>query len=101
MLKITSEILPDSVRLTLEGRLTGPWADELDHVWRSLAQRGPGSFVVDLTGVTFVGEDGKALLHRMWRGGAALIAHGCCTGYLVGEITGSRPGEPSVRCGTE
>ena len=31
------------------------------------------------------------LLARMWREGAALIAHGCCTKHIVGEITGRDP----------
>lgn len=98
MLRITSERTPDSVRFTLEGRLTGPWAMELEAVWRTVKQSRTGSLLVDLTGVTFIGEDGKALLTRMWQEGAELIAQGCCTGHMVEEITGARPGVSSVRC---
>lgn len=90
MLKITSEKTSDAVRLTLEGRLTGLWASELEQVWQSVKQSGTVPIAVDLTGVTFVGEDGKALLNRMWQEGATLIAHGCCTGHMVEEITGTR-----------
>lgn len=101
MLKITSERIADSARLTLEGRLTGPWTTEVNRAWRSLTQTGAGSLVVDLTGVTFVGEDGKVLLKQMWQEGAQLIATGCCTGHLVGEITRSETDAPSARGATK
>ena len=100
MLKITSEKNADSVRLTLEGSLTGPWISELEHEWRTIQSSRPVSLVVDMMGVTFVGEDGKALLKRMWQAGAQLIATGCCTGHLVEEIKGSRPDESPDRCRT-
>ena len=89
MLKITSEKTQDSVRLRLEGSLTGPWVGELEHEWRTIQPAGAVPLVVDLTGVAFVGEDGKVLLKRMWRDGAQLIATGCCIGYLVEEIARS------------
>lgn len=88
MLKITSEKNQDSVRLRVEGKLTGAWTNELEHEWQTIRRSGTVPLVVDLTGVTFVGEDGKSLLKRMWGAGAQLIATGCCTGHLVEEITG-------------
>lgn len=91
MLKITSEKNSDSVRLRLEGKLTGAWIQELEQAWQTIQQSGTVPFVVDLTGVTFVGEDGKELLKRMWRAGARLIATGCCTSHLVEEIMHPRP----------
>jgi anti-anti-sigma regulatory factor len=97
MLKITSEKNSDSVRFKLEGRLTGAWAHELEHEWHTIRQSGTGPLVVDLTGVTFVGEDGKMLLRRMWQEGAQLIATGCCTGHLVEEIMHSRPDVSTTR----
>lgn len=90
MLRITSEKNRDSVRLTLEGSLTGPWVNELEHEWRTIQPAGSIPVVVDLTDVTFVGEEGKELLKRMWRENAALVASGCCTRHIVEEITGSR-----------
>lgn len=90
MLKITSEKNSNSVQLRLEGSLTGPWVSELEQEWRSIESSGTVRLVVDLTGVTFVGQDGKLLLKQLWRDGAQLIATGCCTGHLVEEITGSR-----------
>lgn len=101
MLKITSETSPDSVRLILEGSLTGPWISELEHEWRAIQPARVVPLVVDLAGVTFVGEDGKAFLKRMWREGAQLVATGCCIGHLVEEITRSGPAVSSARFGTK
>jgi len=94
MLKITSDARHDSTRLTLEGRLVGPWVAELERSWHGLTQFGHRPLVVDLTGLTFVGEDGKALLDRMWRDGAQLVAAGCCMRALIEGITGT-----SAPCG--
>jgi hypothetical protein len=89
MLKITTDRTPDSARLTLEGSLSGPWVTELERVWRTIRQSGAFAPVVDLTGITFIAADGKALLARMWREGAELVANGCCTRHIVEEITGA------------
>jgi anti-anti-sigma regulatory factor len=90
MLKITSEKNLDSVRLKLEGKLTGPWTNELEREWQTVKSSWVTSLIIDLKEVTFVGEDGKILLKRMWREGAVLIANGCSTGHMVEEITGSQ-----------
>ncbi|HKO31686.1 MAG TPA: hypothetical protein VJU54_11140 [Nitrospiraceae bacterium] len=90
MLKITQQQDPMSESTTLlilEGRLGGPWVDELDTCWRQLAANSVGGSMVDLTGVTFVDEKGKVLLTRMWEGGAEFRATGCLTRCLVEEIT--------------
>ena len=79
MLKITSEQTSDSARLTLEGSLSGPWVTELERVWQQVKQAGTFAPVVELTGITFIAEDGRALLTSMWREGAVLVANGCCT----------------------
>lgn len=98
MLKITSEQSGDSARLTLEGSLSGPWVTELERAWQTVRQSGIFAPVVELVGITFISEDGKALLSRMWREGAAFTAHGCCTRHIVGEITGAGPASASGQC---
>jgi hypothetical protein len=102
MLKITSEQTSDSARLTLEGSLSGPWVTELERVWQQVKQAGTFAPVVELTGITFIAEDGRALLTSMWREGAVLVANGCCTRHIVQEITGAGGGQAasSVRCET-
>jgi hypothetical protein len=82
MLKIT--VSDDSTRITLEGRLAGPWIGELERCWRESSQSAAGrQLVVDLTGVTFVEQEGKALLRRMCESGADLLATGCCMRSIV------------------
>ena len=87
MLKITTHTTPDITRIALEGRLAGPWVEELERSWREINKNLEGSLVVDLTGVTFIEQTGKTLLARMWREGAQLLAAGCCTKSIVEEIT--------------
>jgi ABC-type transporter Mla MlaB component len=90
MLRISLERTPRSERLKLEGRLTGPWVHELEQAWARI------SFTalvveVDLNDVSFIDEDGKVLLNRIWQQGARLLAKGCCTGHIIKEITGAAP----------
>jgi hypothetical protein len=84
MLKITTHRSDDSTRITLEGRLVGPWIEELERCWREAEQTAAGRrLIVDLTGVTFVEQEGKALLTRIYQAGAELIASGCCMRSIV------------------
>jgi ABC-type transporter Mla MlaB component len=89
MLKITQQrdAVSESMSLILEGRLGGPWVEELDTCWRQLGENFQSRSVVDLTGVTFVDAEGKALLTQMWQQGAQLHAVGCLTRCIVEEIT--------------
>jgi len=79
----------------LEGRLIGPWVHELEQAWNGIKQSEGGTIVVDLTGITFIEDNGKQLLSRMWREGAELIATGCCNRPIVEQITGARPPSPA------
>lgn len=90
MLKITTKHEPEALRLVLEGRLAGLWLKELEQSWRHMTASERGALVVDLRGVTFIEETGKALLAEMWREGAEFIATGCCNKPIVEHITGSR-----------
>lgn len=87
MLKITIKTTDAAARIILEGRLAGPWIEELDRCWQGLIATEKAPVMVDLTGVTFIERDGKTLLNDMWRAGAELLAAGCCTESIVAEIT--------------
>jgi anti-anti-sigma regulatory factor len=92
VLKITTHTSDVSTRITLEGRLAGPWVVELETCWRPIAANPKSrAVVVDLTGVTFVDTNGKTLLAKMWRQGAELRAAGCLTKCIVEEITKTDP----------
>ena len=90
MLKITEQrgSEPGSWSLILEGRLAGPWVEELNSSCRQISAREQWCVVIDLTGVTFIDADGKAILSRLWGEGVTLRASGCMTKCVVEEITG-------------
>ncbi len=87
MLRITFEKNSRGTTFRLEGRLMGPWVEELARVWHSaLNGSGDGCTCVDLSDVTYVGEDGKALLEQMHDHGAKLTTSRCATRGLIEEI---------------
>src|SRR5512140_1321359 len=87
MLKITTLTSAESTVLRLEGRLAGPWVQELELCWDSTVGRMTNSpLSVDLSAVTYVDSDGKDLLKRIHQRGAKLIASGCLTSCIVNEI---------------
>ncbi len=95
MLKITEQhgAAKGAISLILEGRLAGPWVEELNDYWRKLTVSQRGNALIDLSGVTFIDATGKMLLERLWQQGAKLRATGCLTRCIVEEITGEH-GEP-------
>jgi len=87
MLKITTLNDPDRIRLKLDGKLAGPWVEELARTWESTSgssERRP--IVVNLSEVTFIDADGKTLLARMLQQGAEFEAGGCMTRCVIEEI---------------
>lgn len=89
MLKITTLMNTESTTFRLEGRLAGPWVQELERCWlltiAGMRKRPPLS--MDLSAVTYVDSEGKDLLKKLHRQGAKLVASGCLTSCLVSEIT--------------
>jgi hypothetical protein len=87
MLRLRTIVRPDGMLLVLEGRLAGPWVDELTRYWARLRDENQSWPVrVDLDGVTFVSAAGKALLARLHGDGALLTARGCMTSAIIDEI---------------
>lgn len=89
MLKITSQLDParEDMSLVLEGRLAGPWVEELRTYCRRVLGPQQRCIMIDLTGVTFVDAAGKTLLAQLWQQGVELRASGCLTRCLVEDIT--------------
>jgi hypothetical protein len=95
MLRIRTHFRLGETVLIIEGRLTGPWVEELARCWAELrGGQQNGAIRVDLDGVTFVSADGKALLARLHEGGAVLTARGCMTSAIIDEIATPRPARP-------
>jgi ABC-type transporter Mla MlaB component len=87
MLRITVHDNPQALTFQLEGRLAGPWVRELEECWKcTLAQQSKPIVRVDLAGVTFVDNAGKACLAAMHRQGAEFVATDCLTKEIVAEI---------------
>src|SRR5262245_19936586 len=75
MLRITVRMLPERATVVLEGRLGGPWVDELSACWHGLTEtRAARSIQIDLHGVTSVDAAGKVLLRALCGAGATLVA---------------------------
>ena len=91
MLKITEkkDLVPAYMSIILEGRLAGPWVEELHSYWCQISGNQQSGAVIDLTGVTFIDANGNALLAKLWQQGAELRAAGCLNRCVVEEITGS------------
>ena len=89
MLKITSQQDTEAlgVALILEGRLAGPWVEELRAFCRRTGDPQQLCRRIDLTGVSFIDAEGKVLLAQLWQQGVELRASGCLTKCLVEDIT--------------
>jgi hypothetical protein len=92
MLRLRTLSTPGETVLVLEGRLAGPWVEELARCWARLSsEKHAGPIRVDLDGVTFVSVAGKALLTRLHDDGALLTARACMTNATIEEIANRRP----------
>src|SRR5262245_17522344 len=91
MLRISIDYDPQSVTFRLEGKLAGSWVQELQKCWQSTLTADPKPTVrIDLAEVTFIDAIGKEFLADRHAGGAELIASGCFTRAIVGEIIAMR-----------
>ena len=89
MLRITVEENSEAMVLRLEGRVAGPWADELSRFWQetapSLAQR---KLSLDLRETTYADASGFRVLKAIHsQTGASILAGTLWTQYLADEIT--------------
>jgi len=74
----------------VEGKLAGPCVEELKRCWQGVTCSEPGRhLLVDLSAMTFVDLEGKALLAEMHRRGAMHSAVGLLTQAIIEEVTRS------------
>lgn len=87
VLRISVEENGRDLSLILEGRLVGPWVDELQRVCGDL---GPpanyGRLTVDLCGVTAMDASGQALLDRLLQCGATFRCSDVMNQYWVEQM---------------
>jgi len=85
MLKITTQIGATGTIFELEGKLAGPWVQELEGCWRQ-AVIGDQQVRVMLKAVTFIDSKGRKLLAEMHRQGAELAAEEFMMKTIIEEI---------------
>jgi ABC-type transporter Mla MlaB component len=87
MLKITSKNESGILTFKLEGKLTGEWVDELWNCWQQAVLPGNRQTInIDLAGVNWVSDEGKALLCAMHRSGVTLLAANLLMAGVIAEI---------------
>ena len=76
--------------LEVEGRLAGPWVEELERSWQTERQRATSEGIrVRLAHVTFIDDAGKELLSTMFQAGTKLEGSGCMVRAIIARITGA------------
>jgi outer membrane protein len=87
MMKATIERSGAETVVLVEGRIAGPWANELEQFWNELrASEGSRTITIELKDVTFIDEAGKNLLRRMAGEGATIRGGGCFIAAIVNSI---------------
>jgi anti-anti-sigma regulatory factor len=77
MLKITIMETTSERRWIVQGRLVGPWVNELRTTWkRAHRSQDKRACIIGLNDVTFIDKSGERLLRAMSKKGAQLMAGG-------------------------
>jgi anti-anti-sigma regulatory factor len=87
-LRIIIQETPDEIEMRLEGRVAGPWAEELGRVWVETApQLAARKLSIDLHNVTYADASGKQVLRAIYaQTNAQLIASTPWTQFLAAEV---------------
>ncbi len=87
MLKITFKDTPEITKVKLEGKLSGPWVEELERSWTEHSPQASENVIIDLSDVTYIDPEGKRLLARMVDKGVCFEGTNLMTKYVIDEIT--------------
>lgn len=92
MLRISVSDSTSGTTVKLEGKVVGPWVEELRTCWRSLAPSlGSRALCLDLREVSFVDANGKELLREIYqKNSARFLADTPLTQYFA-ETAMQRP----------
>jgi anti-anti-sigma regulatory factor len=87
MLRITIQEGEWAQTIKLEGKITGPWVEEFNRTWHSLAPSlGSKRLYLDLRGVVFVDAKGKQLLREIYqRTNASFLVDSPLTQYFADD----------------
>jgi len=93
MLRISITPTAETTQIILEGRVAGPWVEELSRTWAELAPTvGKRKVAIDLRNTTFADASGIRVLQEIYQWasrqtGAELITGSPWTKYLAEEVT--------------
>jgi len=93
MLRVTRNDAESGATLMLEGKLSGPWVDELQKYWAASRQ---APIRVSLKEVTYVDGRGRDLLIRMEREGASLVEASDFIRHLLSENVADEGHSPTT-----
>lgn len=86
MLRVTTTDTNEGTTLILEGKLSGPWVDEVQKCWAGYAMpRSQTTIRVNLREVSYVDGRGRDLLIHMEREGASLVEASDFIRHLLSE----------------
>ncbi len=92
MLRIAINDSASEQRWILQGRLAGPYVDELSSSWEKTRDGRQGrSCVVDLSDVTFIDKGGEEALRTMMKEGAGFIACSVCVKHILESLDRAIP----------
>ena len=89
MLRITINESDDTMAICLEGRIAGPWAEELGRSWSELTPPlGTRKLLIDLRNATYADAEGISVLRDIYSQAAAeFLTSTPWTKYLAEEVT--------------
>jgi hypothetical protein len=93
MLRITIHEGAKAETIQLEGKVVGPWVEELNPTWNSLAPSlGSRKLHLDLRGVAFVDAKGRQLLREIYqKSNASFLADSPLTQYFADDAMQQSP----------
>jgi anti-anti-sigma regulatory factor len=93
MLRITIHEGSKAQTIQLEGKIAGPWVEELNRTWQSLAPSlGSKELHFDLSGVAFVDAKGRQLLREIYqKTNACFLADSPLTQYFADDAMQQSP----------
>jgi hypothetical protein len=93
MLRITIHETAKGQTIQLEGKIAGPWVEEFNRTWHSLAPSlGSRVLHLDLRGVAFVDANGRQLLREIYqKTNASFLADSPLTQYFADDARRRSP----------
>ena len=97
MLKISILDTPAQRRLLVEGKLSGPWIDELRTAWRDASRDLEGrKLLIDLSSLTVISREGEAAIFDLMKQGARFSCAGVLTRHVLKELARRCRCEPEI-----